>query len=113
MKNVACLEFPGGPVIRILLLKRKKKWKKNVACPISKQSMLQLSSRHIIATTTTSIMSPEGTQDGGRMPSIKQSAIASTPPFYTLVKVKIQVTKQPELFRFIIGLYKNSVNEIK
>ena len=48
--------------------------KKKYCCHISKQRMLQPSSHHITAAQT---VSPEGTQDGNRMPAIKPSATAA------------------------------------
>ena len=51
--------------------------KEKCCCPISKQRMLQPSSHHIAASP---VVSPEGTQDGNRMPRIKQSAAAAHPP---------------------------------
>ena len=51
-------------------------WMKNIACHISKQRMLWPSSHHV---TAMSMVSPEGTQDRNRMPTIKPSATAATP----------------------------------
>ena len=47
-------------------------WTKNVTC----QRMLWPSSHHV---TAMSMVSPEGTQDRNRMPTIKPSATAATP----------------------------------
>ena len=49
---------------------------KHATCHISKQRMLQPSSHHIIATPTAS---PEGNQDGNRMPDIKPPDTAAAP----------------------------------
>ena len=42
-------------------------WMKNIACHINKQKMLQPSTHHFTAAL---MVSPEGTQDGNRLPAI-------------------------------------------
>lgn len=51
-------------------------WTWDTACPVSKQRMLQPSSHHI---TMAPMVSHKETQNRNRMPTIKQSVIASTP----------------------------------
>ena len=61
-------------------------WMKNIACRISKQRMLQPSSHH---STAAPRVSPEGTQDGSRMPAIKSSDTVATPRQCTLKRLKV------------------------
>ena len=60
---------------------------KNIACHIGKQRMWQPSSHHITATL---MVSPEGTQDGNMMPTIKSSDTAATPQRSTARKLKVR-----------------------
>ena len=60
---------------------------KNIACHISKQRMLQPSSRHMTAALK---VSPEGTQDRNRMPAIKSSDIVAPLQLCTLKKLRMR-----------------------